>query len=95
VKVKIHPKALATIDAISDFVESKNTKGSGRRYAMRFKATILKLAIPNIDYPVCHHPTLAQFKYSCSHFNDWVIVFKVNQNKELVVYEIIHASLLG
>lgn len=94
-KVKIHPKALASIDAISDFVESKNTKGSGRRHAMKFKAAILKLAVPNIDYSACNHPTLALFQYSCSHFNDWVIAFKVNQNKELVVYEIIHASLLA
>ena len=93
-KVKITPKALEVIDAIADFVESKNTKGSGARYALKFKAAIVKLAIPNIQYSICDHPVLAIYKYSCSHYNDWVIAFKIN-NKELIVCEIIHGSLLA
>jgi len=91
--VKIKPKALTVIDSIANFVESKNTKGSGARYALKFKAAIKKLALPNVQYSICTHPVLAAYKYSCSHFNDWVIVFKVNDN-ELVVFEIIHGSLL-
>lgn len=91
--VKIKPKALKVIDAIADFVESKNTKGSGARYALKFKSAIKKLAVPNIQYPRCNHPVLAAFKYSCSHFNDWVIAFRI-QDDQLVVYEIIHGSLL-
>lgn len=38
------PQALGVIHAIADFVESKNTKGSGSRYALKFKAAIKKLA---------------------------------------------------
>jgi len=91
--VKITPKALGVIDAIADFVESKNTKGSGKRYALKFKAAIKKLARPNIQYTLCNHPVLAAYGYSCSHFNDWVIAFKIREN-ELVVFEVIHGSLL-
>lgn len=91
--IKITPKALRVIEAIADFVESKNTKGSGARYALKFKSAIEKLAVPNIQYAPCNHPVLAAYKYLCSHFNDWVIVFRIN-NDELVVYEIIHGSLL-
>lgn len=91
--VKITPKALSVIDAVADFVESKNTKGSGARFAFKFKAAIEKLAVPDIQYSICTHPVLAAYKYSCSHFNDWVIVFKIQEN-ELIVYEIIHGSLL-
>jgi plasmid stabilization system protein ParE len=91
--VKIKPKALKVIDAIADFVESKNTRGSGARYALKFKSAIKKLAVPNIQYPQCNHPILAAFKYSCSHFNDWVIAFRIKDD-QLVVYEIIHGSLL-
>lgn len=93
IKLSILPKAMRVIDAVADFVESKNTKGSGARYALKFKAAIEKLALPNVQYSHCNHPILAAYKYSCSHFNDWVVVFKI-ENEELTVYEIIHGSLL-
>ncbi|HEY5326380.1 MAG TPA: type II toxin-antitoxin system RelE/ParE family toxin [Mucilaginibacter sp.] len=91
--VKITPQALSVIDGIEDFVESKNTRGSGARYALKFKSAIEKLALPNVQYSLCSHPVLAAYKYSCSHFNDWVIAFKIKEN-ELIVCEIIHGSLL-
>jgi hypothetical protein len=92
-EVRITPQALAVIDGVADFVESKNTAGSGARFALKFLSAIAKLALPNVQYTVCNHPVLASFKYSCSHFNDWVIAFKVTENT-LTVYEIIHGSLL-
>jgi hypothetical protein len=92
-KISITPKALNVIDSIADFVESKNTKGSGNRFALKFKSAIERLAMPNVQYALCAHHILAMFGYSCSHFNDWVIVFKIN-NDELIVFEIIHGSLL-
>ncbi len=91
--VKITPKALRVIDAVADFVESKNTSGSGARFALKFKLAIESLALPNVDYALCNHHVLASLKYSCSHFNDWVIAFRITDT-ELVVYEIIHSSLL-
>lgn len=91
--VKIMPKALRVIDAIADFVESKNTKGSGARYALKFKASIKKLAVPGVQYPLCNHSVLAAYKYSCTHYNDWVIAFKIKDGG-LIVFEIIHGSLL-
>jgi hypothetical protein len=59
---------MQVIDAITDFVESKNTKGSGARYALKFKTAIEKLALPDVKYSLCNHPILAAYKYSCSHF---------------------------
>jgi hypothetical protein len=87
------PKAMQVIASVADFVESKNTLGSGARYALKFKSTIEKLAIPNVKHTHCHHPVLAAFNYSCSHFNDWVIAFRISDG-ELIVHEIIHGSLL-
>lgn len=92
-KVIISERALDTIDAVAKFVESKNTKGSGGRYALRLKAAIRSLAIPNVQYPIFNHHKFAAQGYSCSHFNDWVIVFKIENNK-LLVFEIVHGSLL-
>ena len=81
------------IDAIADFVESKNIKGSGAKYALKFKSAIEKLAVPNVQYSFCNHAVLAAYKYSCSYFNDWVIAFRI-KDEVLVVHEIIHGSLL-
>lgn len=91
--ITIKPKALKVIDAIADFVESKNTPGSGSRYALKFKTAIKRLAVPGVQHSICNHHVLAAFKYSCSHFNDWVIAFKIIDG-ELTVYEIIHGSFL-
>jgi plasmid stabilization system protein ParE len=93
VKITISRRALNVIDSIADFVESKNTPGSGARYALKFKTAIEKLAIPNVEYGLCAHPLLAAYKFSCSYFNDWVIAFRI-QDGELVVHDIIHGSLL-
>ena len=87
------PKALRVIDAVAEFVESKNTKCSEARYALKFKAAIKKLAVPGIRYSLCDHSVLAAYKYSCTHYNDWVIAFKINDGN-LIVCEIIHGSLL-
>lgn len=84
---------MRVIDAIANFVESKKTRGSGAGYALRFKLAIEKLTLPGVEYSFCNHPVLAAYKYSCSHFNDWVIAFKIKDG-ELTVYEIIHGSLL-
>jgi len=92
-KIIISKRALNVIDAISDFVESKNTPGSGARYALKFKAAIEKLAVPDVEYALCPHPLLAAYKFSCSYFNDWVIAFRI-QNSELIIHDIIHGSLL-
>ena len=83
--VKITPRALHVIDSIADFVDSKNTKGSGNRFALKFKSAIKKLGRPNVKYTLCNHPILAAFGYSCCHFNDWVIAFKIGKN-EIVVH---------
>ena len=92
-KLNITPKAASVIDSIAEFVESKNTPGSGNRFALKFMLAIEKLAVPNVQYALCSHHVLASLRYSCSHFNDWVIVFRITGD-ELVVCEIIHGSLL-
>lgn len=92
-KISITPEASNVIDAIADFVETQNTPGSGKRFALKFINAIERLAISNVQYGLCAHHVLALLHYSCSYFNDWVIVFRIN-NDELIVHEIIHGSLL-
>lgn len=91
--VKFTLRAARVIDNVAAFVESKNTPGSGGRYALKFKTAIQEIARPNVQYALCAHPALAQLKYSCFNFNGWVIVFKIDSDV-LTVYRIIHGSML-
>jgi len=75
-------------------LSNQKTRREAARYALKFKSAIEKLAVPNVKHTLCHHPVLASFNYSCSHFNDWVIAFRIADD-ELTVYEIIHGSLLS
>jgi len=94
VKVILTDHALNVIDEIAAFVESKNTPGSGKRYALKFKKAIEKIAKPKVKYAICNHERLALLNYSCGHYNDWVIAFRI-ENNALVVYQIIHGSFLA
>jgi hypothetical protein len=53
--VKIYPRAIKVIDNIAAFVESKNTPGSGKRFANKFKTAIKKFAQPNVKYALCNN----------------------------------------
>ena len=84
---------MGAINSIADFVESKNTPGSGARFARKFMSAIEKFAKPNVQYALCNYRAFAAFGYSCRMVNDWVVGFKIVDH-ELIVYEIIHGSLL-
>lgn len=86
-------KAMDVIDEIADFAESKNTPGSGNRFAVKFLNTIGSWAVSNTQYALCDHEVFAAFGYSCRRINDWVVAFKI-ENNVLTVYEIILGSLL-
>jgi hypothetical protein len=93
-KVIFTPEAASALYLIADFVESKNTPGSGKRYALKFRKVIEKVAQPNVQYALCNHISLALLKFNCTHYNDWVIAFRI-EDDQLVVYQIIHSSVLS
>ena len=93
-KVTFTTKATNRLYAIAAFVESKNTQGSGARYAEKFRKAVERMAQPDVQYALCNHPSLALLKFNCGHYNDWVIAFKIRKDT-LVVYQIIRGSLLA
>lgn len=93
-KVVFKPEAVIALRAIAKFVESQNTPGSGKRYALKFRKAIELFAQPKLKYALCHDSTLALMGYSCRNYNKWVIAFKIEKSK-FVVYEILLGSLLG
>jgi hypothetical protein len=85
---------VAAKSGIADFVESKNTPGSGKRYALKFQKAIKGFAQPNVQYAYCRHVALARLKYCCRRYNDWIVAFKI-EDDTLTVYQIVHGSVLS
>lgn len=92
-KIAFKPAAAKALYAIADFVESKNTPGSGKRYALKFRKAVEQFAQPNVKYTLCNDKLLALLGYSCRNYNDWIIAFKIENNR-FVIYEIILGSTL-
>ena len=81
-------KAKQAIDIIADFVESKNTIGSGNKFALKFEQAMKQFAIDNTTYAKCNHKSLRKLDYSCITISKWVIAFKIKENK-FIIYRII------
>lgn len=92
-KIEISEAAIITLKDVADFVESKNTKGAGKRWISRFRKKIKEYAIQNVQYKFCEDQTLFELKYSCLSIASWTVVFNI-ENKTFKIHQIIHASLL-
>jgi predicted RNA-binding protein with EMAP domain len=92
-KVEISEDALHTLKEISDFVESKNTKGAGKRWLLKFKKKIKEYAKQNVKYKYCDDETLFELKFSCLLIGNWIIVFNI-ENNCFKIYQLIHGSLI-
>ena len=92
-KIVIEPFAEAALLEIALFIESQNTPGSGKRWVKRFKTFIKRYAKPNIQYALCNHLRLAQMLYSCVHYGNLTVAFRI-ERKRFVIYEVIPSSML-
>ena len=92
-KIKLSEEARLTLVELKSFVESKNTKGAGRRFIKRFSEKI-KAALSTSNYAICKHKKFAALKLKCFYINDWVIAFET-KDKQIIIRVIIHGSLLA
>ena len=92
-KIVLKRQPQIALAAIASFTESKNTRGSSKRFILRFSKFIEKYALDNVKYALCKHPVLADLNYSCVFYNKWVIAFTI-ENNTMVVHNIIHGSVL-
>lgn len=91
-EVLFKQNALDTLYEIANFIESKNTKGSGIRFIEKVFDFITGYSIPNVQYQLCKYFQFKQKNFSCIYFHDWVIAFKI-ENDQFVVYEIALGTL--
>ena len=92
-KVLLKRQPQIALASIASYTESKNTKGSGKRFVLRFSKFIEKYAMDNVKYSLCYHPVLADLNFSCVFYNKLVIAFTI-ENNSMIVHTIIHGSVL-
>lgn len=51
-------RAKRALEVIVEFIESKNTPGSGRRFALKFEEILNQYALENTTYAKCNHISL-------------------------------------
>ena len=93
-KIKFSLEASSLLQSLENYVEGLNTKGSGKRYLKRFKNSIKKYAQSNVVYKLCSNQSLATLSFSCISINNWIVVFKIEDNTFLV-YDIVWGPLLA
>jgi plasmid stabilization system protein ParE len=94
-EVVFKPAALKALIRLCDYVEAKNTAGSGYRFQEKILDFIESNAlILSISYPLCFNAKLAVRGYSCFIFQKkWVIAFRITENK-MIIYRIILGAKL-
>lgn len=79
-KVVYKYRAAKVIEKAAEWVEQRNTPGSGERWFARLDETIHALANSKAKLALCKHPSLAKFNYRCYTYNNWIIAFRVSKN---------------
>jgi hypothetical protein len=93
-KVYISIEAINTIHEITRYIESQNTKGSGKRFTKKFLQNLIKtLGIFN-HHVFCKFPEFAEKKWRCFNYKNWIIAYELNE-KTVSIKVIIHGSLLN
>lgn len=77
---------------VADYLDSINTFGSGERWLISFHEKVKKYAQP-IKYALCRHEIYAASGFSCVAIDNWIVIFKI-ENNQFNVYQIVLASSL-
>lgn len=86
-EIRFSSNAYSSLVRVVNFIESKNTKGSGLRWASRFESFLLSSLIKPSEIKLCNNKTFRQLNLRCIYFNDWVVAFSCIEN--LVLIELI------
>lgn len=76
----INEKALLTLEKIGEFVENKNTIGSGNRYVTKFLNFIEETLLSFNNHQLCKSFQLNKMNYRCFFYNDRVVAYQKNEN---------------
>lgn len=94
-RIVFDPLAEDVIFELCDFIESKNTKGSGERFYVKLLLFIESFAhLSNFNFPLCNYSDFASRGWSCVVFqHKWVIAFTYNKSNVTVKRMILGSKL--
>lgn len=85
-KLRFMPEAEDVLFEIGEWVEKRNTPGSGLRFTNNFIDKIAEYALPKATYPICKNEVLAYYILHCISINDWVVAFRQTNEEFIVCY---------
>ena len=91
--ILLMPEADEVLYEVSEFVESINTEGSGKRWLDTIRTFLRSYAKPNVVYALCKDEDLALAGLRCITYNGWVFAFKI-EDDQFIVYQIIRGNIL-
>lgn len=84
--VLFKPEAEEALFEISKWVEEKEGKGSGIKFAEAFIDRITEFVLPDFKYARCFNDSLAAGSLRCIAIEDWVVAFKQTKTEFIVHY---------
>ncbi len=85
-KLEFLPEAEEALFYLAQWVEERNTTGSGERFITKFIDKIDSFVLPGVVYAICPNVSLSALKLRCIAIDDWVIAFKQTKEKFVVHY---------
>jgi hypothetical protein len=79
---------------IAEFIDDINTPGAGERWIEKLVKFIEDYAkLNHVEWSLCQNKNLAEKLYSCLIYKNWVIAFRIEQDR-FKVYDFVYGSLL-
>ena len=76
--------AFSSLIQLVNFIESKNTFGSGLRWLKRFEMFLEKKLHTAEQIKLCNNYTFYQLNLRCIYFNEWLIAFSIHEDTVLI-----------
>ncbi len=93
-EIKYTTDALASLTALINFIEAKDTEGAGIRWLEHYENN-LKQAFENAGKKrLCNNATFKKLNLRCIYFNDWLIAFSIRENF-ILIEALLHKSRIA
>lgn len=90
-QIKYTLDAFASLTALINFIEDKNTAGAGIRWLSRYEKYLGRTLINAKQKRLCNNATFHKLNLRCIYYNDWLIAFSIHENF-ILIEAILHKS---
>ena len=84
-RLEVRDSASRSIAKTGNWVEKKNTEGSGERWIRKVYETLEEQTKLGVKYNLCRNENFARRGYRCFVYNDeWIVAYKINGDSFIV-----------